>query len=64
MFSFSNSSLILLVAHSIYKIFVVNKITQNMSPRHLMQKYHIALSFKVFRSGCNYKIAKKTKLDT
>jgi hypothetical protein len=29
-----------------------------------MQKYHIALSFKVFRSGCNYKIAKKTKLDT
>jgi hypothetical protein len=45
-FNFSNSSLILLVAHSIYKTFVVSKITQNMSHNHLMQKYHIGLFFR------------------
>jgi hypothetical protein len=46
MLSFPNSSLILLVAHSIYKTFVENKMTQNMLPKHLMQKYHIGLSFQ------------------
>jgi hypothetical protein len=33
MLNFPNSSLILLVVHSIYKTFVENKMTQNMSPK-------------------------------
>jgi hypothetical protein len=46
-FSFSNPSLILVVAHSIYKTFIVSKLTQNMSYNHLVQKYHIGLSFNM-----------------
>jgi hypothetical protein len=53
MFNFSNTSLILVVVHGIFKTFIVSKITQNVSHNNLVQKYHISLSFNVQRNGCN-----------
>jgi hypothetical protein len=41
MLNFPNSSLILLVVHSIYKTFEENKMTQNMSPTLDAKKYHV-----------------------
>ena len=60
MFNFSNSSLTLVVANTIYQIIIVNNITQNMS-QQVGTKYYIDLPFHVQEIVTTTKSPKKTK---
>jgi hypothetical protein len=53
MLNFPNSSLILLVAHSIHKIFVKKKMTQKYVTKTLDAK-NTMFVLQGLRSGCNY----------
>jgi hypothetical protein len=61
MLNFPNSSLILLVVHSIYKTFVENKMTQNRSPT--LDAKNTMFVLQGLRSSCNYNKHQHSKLD-